>query len=111
MTDGQRREAVPPQSAGDFNRIVDFIVTRHASLEQRGISVVTTTSTLVTVLLAFSGLAGRESNFTTRLKIPVEGPVALVRGRGQATSAGSKVTLWPMRSSWRTSRFLYASLC
>jgi hypothetical protein len=46
-----------------------------------------------------------------RLKIPVEGPVALVRGLCQATSAGSKVTLWPMRSSWRTSRFLYASLC
>lgn len=37
---------------------------RHASLEQRGISVITTSGTLITLLLALAGLSGRASGLT-----------------------------------------------
>jgi hypothetical protein len=39
---------------------------RHASLEQRGISVITTSGTLITLLLALAGLTGRASG----IKLP-----------------------------------------
>jgi hypothetical protein len=65
MTDNQQGRRSSLESTDDFGKIVDFIATRHASLEQRGISVVTTTSALVTLLLALSGLAGDQSKFTT----------------------------------------------
>lgn len=37
---------------------------RHASLEQRGISVITTSGTLITLLLAIAGLTGRTTGIT-----------------------------------------------
>lgn len=37
--------------------------TRHASIEQRGITVITTSGTLITLLLALAGLTGRTAGF------------------------------------------------
>jgi hypothetical protein len=46
------------------SKLLEFISARHASIEQRGISVVTTTDTLVALLLALVGLA--DSNRISR---------------------------------------------
>lgn len=66
MTDPPDGTQTALDSTADAAKILELISARHASLEQRGISVVTTTGTLVTLLLALSGLAGGQSNFTTR---------------------------------------------
>jgi hypothetical protein len=51
-----------PATAEDSG-LLAILMTRHASIEQRGISVITTTGTLVTLLVALVGLAGQQSNF------------------------------------------------
>jgi hypothetical protein len=69
-TDGQ------PTAAQD-SKLLEILMARHATIEQRGISVITTTGTLVTLLLALVGLAGQQSNFKVDQNKLVMLPLAL----------------------------------
>jgi hypothetical protein len=60
-------------AAGLITDQLDAERARHTSLEQRGISVITTSGTLITLLLAIAGLTGR----TSGLRLPQDAQLCL----------------------------------